>query len=103
MRNSEVVSLLHHIYLTFDRRIPWSTVSNAFFRSRKILILSLRLSMFENHVSVTLISEVRVLCNFRNACWHFANLLCSFKYLENWSCPIFSRNLENTDNTDMGL
>ena len=38
----------------FVRRIPWSTVSNAFLKSRNTLILILRLSTLENLESVIL-------------------------------------------------
>ena len=51
--------------VSFERRISWSNVSKAFLRSRNTLMLILRLSMLENHASVTLGSDVKVLFIFK--------------------------------------
>ena len=74
--------------------ISWSTVSNAFLRSRNSAKLALFLSILSYQLSETLIREVMVECSLRYANWLIVNFLVERRKSDNWSCTTFSNNFE---------
>ena len=88
-------------FSNFANKIVWSTVSNAFFRSRKMARFTSPLSIVSYQESELFIKDVIVEYNFlKAAClcvrigWRNSNI---------WSCTIFSKILEKIAMTEIGL
>ena len=87
---------------SFDRRMLWSTVSKAFFRSWKITPLILSMSILYAQESIASSTAISVEWIARKRDWCLHSLSCSSKWAYNRSYNILSNTLTTAGITETG-
>ena len=82
--------------------MQWSTVSNAFWKSRKISTAQFPLSSAFTKFSNIIISAMNVECLFRNPNRNWLNKSCLLRNFSNRLYMRRSKIFENTDNNEIG-
>ena len=87
---------------SLSNKIQWSTVSNAFRKSRKIPTAQFPLSSGFTKFSNRIISAMNVECLFRNPNWNWLKKSCLLRNFSNRFYMRRSKIFENTDNNEIG-